>query len=130
MTYNIKTSKAMLNYSSSLFSIHVVYVVFLLRAKLQNTQSQLCKIMYNLLQWLNIYAMNPKPFSYMSLTLDWPLCIFTINEQISQPNFVNKILCICILCAWGFLFNSCKTLQICNFKQAWCWSFHIWCKHA
>ena len=49
----------MLNYSSSLFSIHVVYVVFLLSAKLQNTQSQLCKIMYNLLQWLNIYAMNP-----------------------------------------------------------------------
>lgn len=103
----------MLNYSSSIFSIHVVYVVFLFRAKLQNTQSQLCKIMYNLLQWLNIYAMNPQPFSYMSLTLDWPLCIFTINEQISQPNFVNKILCICILCAWGFLFNSCKTLQIC-----------------
>ena len=34
----------MLNYSSSLFSIHVVYVVFLLRAKLQNTQSQLCNV--------------------------------------------------------------------------------------
>ena len=37
----------MLNYSSSFFSIHVVYVVFLLRANLQNTQSQLCKTMCN-----------------------------------------------------------------------------------